>query len=141
MGITIYSKNFNADIGYNGFNKFRKKVAELSNPCFGKHYEELYNPMLIFDSQKDKYFKEYDEKTDKLIKNNIVTIEIADFCYQSDIEGKINRKQAKQIYEKIKDYDDDICYGYFGREDCTMFSDLKRIFKDCSENGGSIKWS
>lgn len=37
MGVTIKSKNLSADMGYMGFNRFRQKVAELSNSEFGKH--------------------------------------------------------------------------------------------------------
>ncbi|WP_279146690.1 MULTISPECIES: hypothetical protein [Clostridium] len=75
-----------------------------------------------------------------MIEQNIITAEIADFCYQPDCGGTINQDQAKQIYEKIKDYDDNICYGYIGRSDCVMFIDLKNIFKDCAENGGIVEW-
>ena len=140
MGVTISSENFSADMGYNGFNRFRLKVAELYNPLFGEHYKSLDNSIFLSSKERDNYFKEYNRKTTQLIKSNIITVEIANFCYQSDVEGKINQSQAKQIYEKIKDYDDDICYGYSGKKDCAMFSDLKRIVKDCSDNGGYIEW-
>lgn len=141
MGVTIESKNFSADMGYGGFNRFRTKVAQLSHIEFGKHYAELENTMFLFGTEREEYFKKYDAKTKNLIKTNIVTVEIANFCYQSDCEGDIDQEQAKQIYEKIRDYDDNICYGYAGRPDCAMFSDLKNIFKDCAENGNAIEWS
>lgn len=141
MGVTIESKNFNADMGYGGFNNFRSKVATLSDSEFGKHYAKLNNTMFLQGAEKESFFKEYDAKTNELIKTNIITVEIANFCYQSDCEGSIDQEQAKQIYEKIKDYDDNICYGYAGRADCAMFSDLKNIFKDCAENGDVVEWS
>ena len=127
-------------MGYNGFNRFRLKVAELYNALFGEHYKSLDNSIFLSSKERDNYFKEYNRKTTQLIKSNIITVEIANFCYQSDVEGKINQSQAKQIYDKIKDYDDDICYGYSGKKDCAMFSDLKRIVKDCSDKGGYIEW-
>jgi hypothetical protein len=142
MGVTIESKKFSADMGCGGFNRFRQKVAELSNEEFGKHYKDLESSMIIFDEKKRKeFFKKYDAKTNKLVENNIISVEIANFCYQSDCGGSIDQDQAKQIYEKIKDYDDNICYGYVGRPDCAMFSDLKNIFKDCAENGDTVEWS
>jgi len=141
MGVTIDSTNFSADMGYGGFSRFRNKVATLSNLEFGKHYAKLEKAMFIMGAEREAYFKKYDAKTRELIDNNIVTEEIANFCYQSDCEGSIDQEQAKEIYEKIKDYEDDICYGYSGREDCAMFSDLKNIFKDCAENGDSVDWS
>lgn len=140
MGITLESKNFSADMGYGGFFRFRKKVAVLSNEEFGEHYENLDEGTFLFGDTKTAFFEKYDAKTKELIKLNVITPEIANFCYQSDCEGSIDQRQAKQIYENIKDYDDDICYGYAGRSDCAMFSDLKNIFKDCAENGKKIKW-
>jgi hypothetical protein len=141
MGVTIDSTNFSADMGYGGFSRFREKVATLSNLEFGKHYAELDKAMILQGTERDSFFKKYDERTEELVKNNFITEEVANFCYQSDCEGSIDQEQAKEIYENIKDYEDDICYGYSGRKDCTMFSDLKNIFKDCAENGDSVDWS
>lgn len=142
MGVTIESKNFSADMGYIGFNRFRKKVAELSHKEFGKHYEDLNLSMLIFEEkEKEKFFEKYNKETHELVDNNIISAEIANFCYQDDCKGSITQEQAKKIYEKIKDYNDNICYGYAGRSDCAMFSDLKNIFKDCTDNGGTVDWS
>jgi hypothetical protein len=140
MGITIESKNFSADMGFGGFNRFRNKVATLSNLEFGKHYTKLDSAMFLQGVERESFYKEYNAKTVELIKTNIITVEIANFCYQADCEGSIDQDQAKQIYEKIKDYDDNICYGYAGMSDCTMFSDLKNIFKDCTENGDTVDW-
>ncbi|MTI49477.1 MAG: hypothetical protein FH761_16715 [Firmicutes bacterium] len=141
MGITIESKNFSADMGYGGFNRFRNKVATLSNLEFGNHYKKLDSTIFLMGAERESYFKKYNLETEKLIKDGITTVEIANFCYQSDCEGSIDQNQAKQIYEKIKDYDDNICYGYAGRSDCAMFDDLKNIFRDCAENGGTVEWS
>lgn len=140
MGVTIESKNFSADMGYGGFGRFRSKVAALSNPGFGKHYAKLDSTMFLLGKERESFFKEYDAKTMDLVDKNIISGEIANFCYQSDCGGSIDQDQAKQIYDKIKDYNDDVCYGYSGRSDCAMFLDLKNIFKDCAENGGKIEW-
>ena len=140
MGVTIESKNFSADMGYGGFNRFRSKVAALSHVEFGKHYEESNNGTLLRGIERESFYKEYNAKTKELIQANIITVEIANFCYQADCEGSIHQEQAKQIYEKIKDYDDTIRYGYAGRSDCAMFSDLKNIFKDCADNGDTVEW-
>ncbi len=43
-------------------------------------------------------------------------------------------------YEVIKDYDDSICYGYCGREDCAMFRDFKDVVRDCIENNCEMTW-
>lgn len=141
MGITLRSKNCTADMGYGGFLRFRSKVAELVNEEFGNHYEDARQGSYLDGEKRAIFFNEYDAKTEKLIEDNIVTREIANFCYQPDVEGSIDQRQAKQIYEVIKDYDDNICYGYAGRPDCAMFSDLKRIFKDGAETRKYIRWS
>ena len=105
MGITLKSKNLTVDMGYGGFKRFRDKVASLSGEVFGKHYELLHEGTYLFDKERESFFEDYDKETRKLIEQNEITPEIANFCYQSDCEGKIDRKQAKQIYEKIKDYE------------------------------------
>lgn len=140
MGITIQSKNFSKDMGYGGFMNFRKKVAELTDVKFGEHYKSLEEGMFLWGEKRDNYFEEYEKMTNKLVENKVVSVEIANFCYQSDCEGSIDQNQAKEIYEIIKEYDDNICYGYSGRPDCTMFSDLKNIFKDCAKNGDTVYW-
>jgi len=117
----------------------------LKQFCFSNGYviSKVFSDIasgISFEKRKE-FFKKYNLETNKLVKDNIISSYIANFCYQSDCSGSINQDQAKEIYYKIKDYDDDICYGYLGRSDCAMFSDLKNIFKDCVENGDTIDWS
>lgn len=140
MGVTIEHEEHSHELGYEGFMRFRQQVATLSHEVFGKHYETLGEAMRLAGKERDAFYKRYNLKTDKLIERKIVSIEIANFCYQADCDGSIDQEQAKQIYEKIKDYEDDILYGYQGLSDCTMFSDLKAMFKDCADKGGTIDW-
>lgn len=140
MGVTIKSNHFSCDMGYAGFSRFRGKVASLSNEVFGKHYEKLEKAMLLFGGERTAFYEQYNAETEELIKQNFISIEIANFCYQADCSGEIDQDQAKLIYEKLKDCDEEISYGYTGKPNCTMFSDLKEMFKDCAENGGKINW-
>ncbi|HYF75297.1 MAG TPA: hypothetical protein VD757_01810 [Candidatus Nitrosocosmicus sp.] len=139
MGITISSKRHSCDMGYGGFGRFRNAVAEKVNAEFYKHYLKLSDPEAIFSfgSEREKYFLKYDAKTKEFIEQSIVTVEVANFLYQSDCGGKIDRKQAKQIYELIKECDDNISFGYSGRPDRAKMSDLKNIFSD----GTKVEWS
>lgn len=132
MGITIESKRVSLDLGYAGFNRFRQAVAEQAGKDIGLHYVELNDSsiMMMREKEKDNYFKTYDAKTRDLVAENKLSMEVANFLYQSDSAGKINRKQAKMIYELIKDCDDNIIFGYSGRPDCTKMSDMKRLFSD-----------
>jgi len=119
-------------MGYAGFGRFRNAVAEKVNEGFYKHYLSLADSkvMLLSGKEREAYFKEYDTSTNNYIHQGEVTLEVANFLYQSDCEGKIDRRQAKQIYELIKECDDDISFGYSGRPDCARMSDLKNIFSD-----------
>jgi hypothetical protein len=138
MGITISSKRHSCDMGYGGFGRFRDSVAEKTNDDFHKHYLELSTPEAMFStgSSRKEFFEKYDTKTKEYIKRNTVTVEVANFLYQSDCNGKVDRKQAKQIYELIKGCDDNISFGYSGRKDCAKMSDLKNIFSD----GTKVEW-
>lgn len=139
MGITINSKRYSCDMGCGGFMRFRNTVAEKVNIEFYNHYIKMDDPKVMFlsgEARKD-YFEKYDDDTDKLVERNIVTVEVANFLYQCDCGGEIDRRQAKQIYKLIKDCDDDIVFGYIGRNDCAKMADMKKIFSD----GTKVKWS
>lgn len=138
MGITISSKRYSCDMGYSGFGRFRNTVAERVNADFNRHYLRLTDPDVMFlpgDTRKE-FFEKYDATTEEYVKQNIVSVEVANFLLQSDCNGKIDRKQAKQIYELIKGCDDDISYGYSGRKDCAKMYDLKSVFSD----GTKVEW-
>jgi hypothetical protein len=115
-------------------------VAEQYSNEFGEHYHDLDKGTWLYGTARDEFFKAYDEKTLKLLNENKVPMEIVDFCYQTDCEGKINKSQAKMIYELIKDCDDEIIYGYWGSEDCTKMKHMKQLFKDCYSHSKQIVW-
>jgi len=137
MGVTIKSKNHSIDLGGGGFCNLREKVAELTN-------EEIYNHYLILTSfpnysqeewtEYDKRINELDEKFDH--KYNSILY----FLYEPDNEAEIPVEVCKDLYELIKDYDDNILYGYCGRPDCAKFADFKRIVKDCIETDTPMEW-
>lgn len=118
MGITISSKRYGCDMGYGGFSRFRDLVSEKVSEKFNTHYMKLnsLDAMFLIGDARKEYFREYDA--------------ITNFLYQSDCEGSIDRNQAKQIYELIKDCDDEIIFGYIGRKDCAKMRDMKSIFSD-----------
>lgn len=132
MGVTINSKRYSCDMGYAGFGRFRNAVAEKASDKFHKHYMLLTDSSVMFLSGEDRdvFFKKYDEDTVKYIEEKEVTEEVADFLFQADCDGQIDRQQAKEIYELIKECDDDILFGYVGKEDCAKMSDMKKIFSD-----------
>ena len=139
MGITISSKRYSCDMGYGGFMRFRNAVAEKVSPIFYEHYISMDKPevSLLSGKKREEFFKEYDFNTKKLIEQGEITPEVANFLYQCDCGGKIDRKQAKEIYALIKECDDDTLFGYMGRSDCAKMSNLKRIFSD----GTKVEWN
>jgi hypothetical protein len=125
-------------MGYGGFGRFRNAVAEKTGDKFYEHYLLLSSAdaMFFMGNERIKYFEKYDAVTRELVEQKEVTGEVANFLYQSDCGGKIDRKQAKQIYNLIKECDDNIMFGYVGRSYCAKMSDLKSIFSD----GTGVKW-
>lgn len=143
MGITITSKNKSIDMGYFGFNKLRTKISELINDEIAEHYKECEKSTLfIFDDNKRKeFFKVYNAKTEKLDKKYDYKYNyVLHFLYACDCEAIMEVSVCKKIYDVIKDYDDDIKYGYPGRKDCAMFKDFKELVKDCINNNVSMEW-
>ena len=84
------------------------------------------------------------------IKNRVISLHnynedkvrdvVLDFLFASDAGGKVSAKGCKRLYKIIKDYDDDILYGYIGRKDCAMFKDFKDIVKECAERRIILSW-
>jgi hypothetical protein len=138
MGITISSKRHGCDMGYSGFNRFRNAVAEKVSKKFSEHYASLdkIEVMVLCGRNRDNFFKKYNAITEELIDQKEVTVEVANFLYQADCNGKIDRKQAKEIYSLIKECNNNISFGYSGRKDCAKMSDLKNIFSD----GTKVEW-
>ena len=139
MGITISSKRYGCDMGYGGFGRFRDIVAQNTTNEVYEHYSLLSSPTVMFLSgdKRKEYFAAYDKKTKELIEQGELTAEVANFLYQSDCGGNIDRKQAKQIFELIKACDDEIVFGYIGRNDCAKMLDMKKIFSDNTK----VEWN
>ena len=139
MGVTIESKNHYIDLGYGGCMCLRTKVAELAAPDIFEHYKKLGEGMWY--PNRKAFFKDYDEKIaelDKKYKGKMS--DILDFLYESDCDGIMDVPHCRSIYEVIKDYDDDISYGYSGRKDCAKFADFKKIVKDGIDSGDGFSW-
>lgn len=146
MGLTVECEKTGTcyDMGYGGFGSFREKVAELYNRIYCEHYKKLRTPemMFCFDKEKRKrIFEEYDRNTEELIRKHDLDVEIIDFLLQPDCDGAISAETCQKLYDVIKDYDDNICYGYAGRPDCTMFRHLKSLFLECCKNDSQLIWS
>ena len=142
MGVTIESKNHSIDLGGWGFICLRTKVAELAAPDICEHYKKSMDGMRLYDEDKSKAFYEsYNAKIAELDKRYEGKMsDILDFLYESDCDAKMDTDHCRSIYEVIKNYDDDILYGYSGRKDCAKFADFKKIVKDGIDSGDGFSW-
>lgn len=142
MGITIWSKNCEADCGYGGLIRLRQKVADLTSPEIGTLYRKQ-DDVPLFEPGRTEFFEQYVKDLQALkakLKKEPKKLRILDFLYQSDCEGKAGVWTCRAIWEVIKDYDDNFCYGYAGRPDCMMWSDFKKIIQDCIETKTPMHW-
>lgn len=141
MGITLCCKKSEKsyDLGYTGFMLLRKKIANLCNEEFGQHYDTITNAPWS-EPDRDMFFQEFDKRTMQLIAEKKISCKIVDFCLQSDTDGCIHYGACKLIYKHVKDYDDNVRYGYSGQPDCFMFSDFKSLLKECIENKCDLVW-
>ena len=137
MGITIKNREKSIDMGCGGFMNLRRNIAKLLSNEFGVLYENWCRPCSpITDEEGNKILKKF-YQDGILTDNDDVIIE---FLFASDIDGKITAEGCKRLYELIKDYDDNILYGYVMRPDCAKFSDFKEIIRKSAENNWIVKW-
>ena len=142
MGVTISCQKTkdSIDLGCGGFWNLRQQVAALASPEFAAHYKTLGEGFRLSGKDLTAFFAAFDEKTKSLIEAGIIDVKIADFLLQSDCGGTVHYGACKKILKAIGDYDDNICYGYTGRPDCTMFRDFKKILQECADNKCDMRW-
>lgn len=140
MGITISSPSKSIDMGAGGFKMLRTTISELV-PCkeFVDIYAELMNAQYMeweirgFNSSKE-YYDDYDRRAIEICERNKLDEEIINFLYRSDCDcTSVSPKTCRHLWKLIKDYDDDIIYGYAGRPDRAMFKDFKSIVQECAK--------
>lgn len=143
MGVTIYCKKTHRsiDMGAGVFLLLRRKISELAGEPLSTHYAALLDvPSHLTGELRQAFYKEFDEKTAKMIEEKKADIKIIDFLLQSDVAGRIRYGACKKLLKIIGDYDDNVLYGYCGRPDCAKFADFKAILQDCAETKSDLVW-
>ena len=142
MGVTINSKSHSIDLGGGGFMRLRLKIAELAAPDIFEHYKKSMDGMRLYDEdERKKFYESYDAKISELDKKYEGKMaDILDFLYESDCGAEMDTDHCRSIYAVIKDYDDNVLYGYAGRKDCAKFADFKKIVKDGIDSGDGFSW-
>ena len=140
MGLTLYSNKSDIDLPYSGFTRLRKFIALLTNDEIGRHYENL-DTAPYFENQRERWFKEYDAKTQKLLVKYPEYAQIMSFLYMPDCDGSINLDTTRQLLKIVEKHDTNVIFGYPGRNDPATFGDFKRILQECIEDCVGLRWS
>lgn len=144
MGVTIRCVHGrSADLGYGGFERFRSRVAWLHSEAFGAHYDKLIDleVQLLEGEAAQRFTESFNSETAEMIQSKKVNIKVVDFCLQPNSAGKIRYGACKVILDAINDYNDNLVYGYTGRPDRAMFSDLRDIIAECTAKKCDLVWS
>lgn len=137
MGITLTNRNHSIDLGYAGFNKLRNTIASCLDSEFAELYKELDKSHHYKEkgfSSEEEFFADHDRKVLNLCKKKQLDAEVVNFLYRSDADDtSVSAKTCRHIWKYIKDYDDNIIYGYAARIDRAMFKDFKKIVEECTK--------
>lgn len=129
MGVTIGNKEKSLDCGYAGFNILRTHIAGL----ISKEFKTFYNEPGIF-VRTQEYWDNYDRKLYEVIVPKYHIEEgVLKFLFLPDCDGKLSYQACKQLWNLIKDDNNDFLFGYVGRLDCAKYSEFKEIVKMCAK--------
>ena len=142
MGVHISSKNKGISMGYGGFQRLRRTVAECCPKDISEHYCELLDNLTWFLWHKDE-MAVYDGVTEKLYERYRRTPyrKVIAFLYAPDCDHEFPYGVAKALLKVIGDYDDELIYGYAGwGKDAARFKDFKELLQDAVDTKSSWKW-
>lgn len=141
MGVTVFASGISLDfdMGYGGFYHLRKNIALALDQEFGEHYANILDTLHASKSEKDAYWKKYEEIINRknLRKNNLTVLS---FLLKSDCGGKISWKTCKKIYDLIKDVDfEDRGFRYAAHRK-NDYEDFKKFLRECVKNKRYMQW-
>lgn len=118
---------------YGGFARLRTKVAKCLDEEFGEHYKTLFDFPVNYE--------EFDKKANEIAERKQLKESVLDFLFQPDCEGKITPKQCRDIYEIIKDDNEEICLTYFGDCDGNNWQTFKDMLQECYKKRWNLYWA
>ena len=133
------SQESSIEIGYFGFYRLRRRIAELAAPDIFNAYSMV--PDVKSETEKKEY-SQYLNRLEKKYSDDSRSL-VLDFLYASDCDGSMDAEHCKAIYDLIKDCDDKTQYGYVDRAawdipaTIATFADLLR---EAAEDGKGIEW-
>ncbi len=137
MGVCLHSEDraYEMDMGYGTFFHLRSVIAGKLDSEFGALYTSI---------PKCRSKDDYDELNAKM--NQVIAdkkleavADVLDFLFASDCEGEISTQACGKIFELVKDYSDNMMYGYQGTNN--SFEDFKQMLKECNDTGQKVIWS
>lgn len=140
MSIIIKNTNDDAiEIGYFGFYRLRRRIAELAAPDIFNAYSMV--PDVKSETEKKEY-SQYLNRLEKKYSDDSKRL-VLDFLYASDCDGSIDAEHCKAVYDLIKDCKDETQYGYVDRavwEIPATISSFAELLKEAVEDGKGIEW-
>lgn len=140
MGVNLENKNMSLVLPTSRFHAFRKVIAQQIHPDFGNFYNQADEGMFLTGEEEKKFWEAYDKRLVTVDEEFNISHPLLDFLYASDTEGNASVACCHEIYNLIKDYDDNLCYGYCARPNEPRFKDLKALIKDCIESNTELSW-
>lgn len=140
MSIIIKNTNDDAiEIGYFGFYRLRRRIAELAAPDIFNAYSMV--PDVKSETEKKEY-SQYLNRLEKKYSDDSKRL-VLDFLYASDCDESIDAEHCKAVYDLIKDCKDETQYGYVDRavwEIPATISSFAELLKEAVEDGKGIEW-
>ena len=133
MGVNVNSKHHDIAMGYFGFQRLRRTVANLCPKEIADHYNYLLDNLHYIAVHKEegigRLYEMFGKRYGKIL----------NFLYASDCDAEMTYGTAKQLLRVIGDYNDDIIYGYPGHDDkAARFQDFKELLQDAADT--KTKW-
>jgi hypothetical protein len=112
MGVTISCTKTGRtiDVGSGGFLRLRSKISELVGEPWASHYRALVEERICDEKEREKFYEDFDKKTEALLNKKRISVKIVDFCLQSDCEGSIRYGACKELLKVIGNYDDNMSF-------------------------------
>lgn len=142
MGVALGNCKNMIALGYFGFQRLRSKVAELLDEEFGNRYKDIpdVQRQAYQSDNSEKVWEAYNNQLNEIIDRKHLNDNVLDFLFQADCNGKLSYKACRSLYSIIKDYDDDVIYGYSGQKNPVKFADFKAIVEDCCKHRRQLIW-
>ena len=134
-------------MGCAAFNRLRTRIAQIYNEDLGELYDELGNFSkmderkkelgLSYDDEKG-YYDDYNSRLNDLVNKLELDVDILNFLYAPDCEGKASSKTCKKLYDLIKEVQSDTVYGY--AHAYMTWEQFKELLWNCARKRRQLKW-